>query len=48
VNFYIVAAWTWFPERSDPVVQFLAHAFFFGCLLGWMLGRTRTMIGSMA
>jgi uncharacterized membrane protein YagU involved in acid resistance len=44
VNFYVVApaaGWTWFPERTDPVVQFLAHAFFFGCTAGWMLGRGR-------
>ena len=44
INFYLVApavGWTWFPERTDPVVQFLAHAFFFGCTAGWMLGRGR-------
>ena len=43
-NFYLVApaaGWTWFPERTDPVVQFLAHALFFGCAMGWMLGRER-------
>lgn len=48
VNFYIVAplaGWTWFPDRTDPVVQFLAHAFFFGCAVGWMLGRSRPVIG---
>jgi hypothetical protein len=47
VNFYIVApvaGWTWFPERANPVVQFLAHAFFFGCPAGWMLGRVRTVM----
>ena len=46
VNFYLVApaaGWTWFPERTDPVVQFLAHAFFFGCTAGWMLGRGRSL-----
>jgi hypothetical protein len=44
VNFYLIApaaGWTWFPERTDPLVQFLAHAFFFGCTVGWMLGRGR-------
>jgi hypothetical protein len=44
VNFYLVApvaGWTWFPVRTNPVVQFLAHAFFFGCAAGWMLGRGR-------
>ena len=28
VNFYLiapVAGWTWSPERTDPLVQFLAH-----------------------
>lgn len=48
VNFYIVApvaGWTWFPERTNPLVQFLAHAFFFGVPMGWMLGRTRVVIG---
>ena len=46
VNFYLiapVAGWTWFPERTDPVVQFLAHAFFFGCTAGWMLGHRRPL-----
>jgi len=49
VNFYLIAplaGWTWFPERRDPVVQFLAHAFFFGCPVGWMLARTRVAIGA--
>jgi hypothetical protein len=48
VNFYAVApaaGWTWFPERTDPIVQLLAHAFFFGCPAGWMLGRGRPAIG---
>jgi hypothetical protein len=48
VNFYLVApaaGWTWFPERTDPVVQFIAHAFLFGCPAGWMLGRGRPAIG---
>jgi hypothetical protein len=48
VNFYVIAplaGWTWFPERTNPVMQFLAHAFFFGCPVGWMLGRSRAAIG---
>src|SRR5215208_3825200 len=48
VNFYLIApaaGWTWFPDRTDPVVQFLAHAFAFGTAVGWMLGRSRPMIG---
>jgi hypothetical protein len=47
VNFYIVApmaGWTWFPEQTNPVVQFVAHAFFFGAPVGWMLGRSRADI----
>lgn len=48
VNFYVVAplaGWAWFPDRTSPVVQFLAHAFFFGCPVGWMLGRSQPLIG---
>jgi hypothetical protein len=48
VNFYLIApaaGWNWFPEDADPVVQFLAHAFFFGGIVGWMLGRSRPPIG---
>jgi hypothetical protein len=48
VNFYLiapVAGWTWFPERTDPVVQFQAHALSFGCTAGWMLDRGRPAIG---
>lgn len=44
VNFYVIApfaGWTWFPERTNPIVQFLAHAFFFGWPVGWYLGRSR-------
>jgi len=47
VNFYVVApifGWTWFPEMTDPLVQFVAHAGFFGVPLGlyvaWALKRT--------
>jgi peptidoglycan-associated lipoprotein len=29
------------PERTDPLVQFLAHAFFYGCPVGWALARLR-------
>ncbi len=37
VNFYLMApifGWTWFPEMTDPLVQFIAHAGFFGVPLG--------------
>jgi uncharacterized membrane protein YagU involved in acid resistance len=47
INFYLIAplaGWTWFPERANPVVQFLAHAFFFGAPVGWYLSRARTLI----
>ena len=43
VNVYIVAplaGWTWFPEQTNPVVQFIAHAFLFGGTIGWLLGRS--------
>jgi uncharacterized membrane protein YagU involved in acid resistance len=47
VNFYLVAplaGWTWFPDRSNQVVQFVAHALFYGCPVGWYLGRSRVPI----
>jgi uncharacterized membrane protein YagU involved in acid resistance len=47
VIFYVVAplaGWTWFPDRTNPAVQFVAHAFFFGCPVGWYLGRSRASI----
>jgi uncharacterized membrane protein YagU involved in acid resistance len=46
VNFYVIApviGWNWFPEQTNPVVQFLAHAFFYGGPIGWWLGSTRTV-----
>lgn len=42
-NFYVLApaaGWIWFTERTDPVVQLLAHAIFYGWPLGWMLSRS--------
>jgi hypothetical protein len=44
INFYLIvplAGWSWFPERSNPAVQLVAHAFLFGCPLGWLLARSR-------
>jgi uncharacterized membrane protein YagU involved in acid resistance len=44
VNFYLIApmmGWSWFPEQTNPVIQFLAHAVFFGAPVGWYLGSTR-------
>ena len=40
VNFYVVAplaGWTWFPNRTNPIVQVVAHAVFFGTALGLYL-----------
>jgi hypothetical protein len=37
VNFYVIApigGWTWFPEGTNAVVQFIAHTFFYGTVLG--------------
>lgn len=52
VNFYLVApifGWTWFPQMTDPLVQFIAHAGFFGVPLGayvaWALRRSTDVTG---
>lgn len=39
INFYVIAPQTfpWFTE-SNPVVQFFAHTFFYGSVLGLLLG----------
>ena len=42
INFYLIApavGWVWFPTGTNPVVQFLAHTFFFGTVLGFYLDR---------
>ncbi|MGH2356093.1 MAG: hypothetical protein ACRDI2_16205 [Chloroflexota bacterium] len=42
VNFYLIAlaaGWTWFPEMTNPIVQFVAHTFFYGSVLGLYLSR---------
>ena len=42
-NFYVIApiaGWRWFPDMTDPVVQFVAHTFVYGSLLGLYLDRT--------
>jgi len=42
VNFYGLApafGWTWFPNGTNAVVQFVAHTFFFGTVLGLVLDR---------
>lgn len=43
LNFYGFApalGWSWFPDKANPVVQFFAHTFFFGTVLGYVLDRT--------
>jgi hypothetical protein len=43
VNFYVLApafGWSWFPDKANPAVQFIAHTFFFGTVLGYLLDRT--------
>jgi hypothetical protein len=40
VNFFVIApiaGWNWFPQDTDPIVQFVAHTFFFGSILGLYL-----------
>ncbi len=46
VNFYLIApiAFAWFQETS-PVVQFVAHTFFFGAVLGWFLWKSHERSG---
>jgi hypothetical protein len=44
VNFHMIApiaGWRWFPDRTDPVVQLVAHVLFYGAPLGLYLTRTR-------
>jgi uncharacterized membrane protein YagU involved in acid resistance len=43
VNFYViapVAGWNWFPDMTDPLVQFVAHTFLFGTVLGLVIERS--------
>jgi hypothetical protein len=43
VNFYGFApalGWSWFPDKTNAAVQFFAHTFFFGTVLGYLLDRT--------
>jgi hypothetical protein len=42
VNVYLIApaaGWRWFPDQTHPFVQFVAHTFFFGTVLGVYLDR---------
>ncbi len=43
VNFYVIAriaGWPWFPDQTNLAVQFVAHTFLFGTVLGWVLERS--------
>lgn len=42
VNFYVIARaadWSWFPNGTNAVVQFIAHTVMFGTVLGIALDR---------
>jgi hypothetical protein len=42
VNVYVIAPildWYWFPDQSNPLIQGLAHTFFYGSVLGMYLRR---------
>jgi hypothetical protein len=45
VNFYVIAsfAFEWFQD-ADPLVQFLAHTFVYGSLLGLLLAAARPVV----
>ncbi len=48
LNFYAVAplaGWSWFPNRTNPLVQFVAHTFMFGAVLGLYLDRVTAQRG---
>jgi hypothetical protein len=48
VNFYVIApvfGWNWFPQDTNPVVQFIAHTFFYGAALGLYLVGVRRNVG---
>jgi uncharacterized membrane protein YagU involved in acid resistance len=42
INFYVIAPvmFPWFTE-ANPMVQFIAHTFFFGAVLGWYMWSAR-------
>ncbi len=42
VDFFVLApafGWTWFPDTQNVAVQFVAHTFMFGAVLGLILDR---------
>lgn len=42
VNFFVLAGvfgWTWFPDSQNVAVQFIAHTFMFGTVLGLVLNH---------
>lgn len=48
INFYLIApqAYPWFLDAS-PVIQFIAHTFFFGAVLGWLVWQSREWQGAV-
>jgi uncharacterized membrane protein YagU involved in acid resistance len=42
INFYLIAPWAfpWFGE-ANPMIQFIAHTFFFGAILGTLVWWSR-------
>ena len=42
INFYVIAPvmFPWFTE-ANPIIQFIAHTFFFGAVLGWYMWSAR-------
>ena len=49
INFYVIApvlGWTWFAERTNPAVQLIAHTFFYGCSLSYLVLRDAVAIYS--
>ncbi|HVA87996.1 MAG TPA: hypothetical protein VNF73_16945 [Candidatus Saccharimonadales bacterium] len=42
MNFFVLAGvfgWTWFPDSQNVAVQFVAHTFMYGSVLGLVLDR---------
>jgi uncharacterized membrane protein YagU involved in acid resistance len=49
LNFYLIApaVFPWFAD-ADPVIQFIAHTFFFGTVLGYALWRSHERLLRLA
>jgi len=49
INFFVLAGlfgWRWFPDSQNIAVQFVAHTFMFGVVLGLILDRFAFHAGS--